>query len=602
MDQLLSNKEKEQFYKNGFITKENLIPKKLLDSAIRAINQELGQGISKDEVKIANAGSWFPSLATSLVITDLYNKSKVIQVVEAFTGQYLPLFFGQIALRFPGTLCTDKENFLPVPYWNSMWHIDGFHSPDNGIPKGEIRNFTMLIGVMLSDVQEDFSGNLVVFPSSHHIIESHFNREGIIDQVKEKGVERIPEIVLPSPSQIKGPKGTVVFAHYSLAHSIAPNSSPNTRYAIYFRVNVRSKPDIIPLKDIWIDYPPMKDVIKENRNKINISDIKGQKLKPKYIDEEYRDRMKDILKSQNELSSLIKESEDLFTKNQWDKAKPLFTKLAYEKPNDCFIQLKTGVCYTFQTDENDVPNGIKYIKNVINMYPSFPNGYSLLAQNFARSKNYNLAIENINLMMNCPKIEDQADSIFDGLKCAQNCLIQLNRVKEIDLLIEKALVKYPNLSTKLSTLKNERESLELWKYGTDWINSPQKDFKKGIDIFTKIVNINNKDYWGLLLLGGCYSWSGSPQTGEKYLQEAFKLNSDLPHGYSALSQCLFYQGKLNETKIILEKFIEKTFDSNNKDHADKIYECIEVAKKCYQKKELDSWILKLKNKYKLVLK
>ena len=48
--------------------------------------------------------------------------------------------------------------------------------------------------------------------------------------------------------------GDAVICHYLLAHSIVPNCSPDLRYAVYFRLNVREgerfHPE--PMTNMWI--------------------------------------------------------------------------------------------------------------------------------------------------------------------------------------------------------------------------------------------------------------------------------------------------------------------------------------------------------------
>jgi hypothetical protein len=53
-------------------------------------------------------------------------------------------------------------------------------------------------------------------------------------------------------------QGDVVLAHYSLAHSIAPNSGHDIRYMVYFRINLRADElcDPVPMLNIWTDYSP----------------------------------------------------------------------------------------------------------------------------------------------------------------------------------------------------------------------------------------------------------------------------------------------------------------------------------------------------------
>lgn len=74
---------------------------------------------------------------------------------------------------------------------------------------------------------------------------------------------------LPPPVQIHAKPGDIVLAHYQTAHAIAPNTSPNIRYASYFRMHHRShavegsKPSC--LTNIWEDYDGLHEVVNELR-------------------------------------------------------------------------------------------------------------------------------------------------------------------------------------------------------------------------------------------------------------------------------------------------------------------------------------------------
>jgi hypothetical protein len=57
--------------------------------------------------------------------------------------------------------------------------------------------------------------------------------------MKEKGVEGLPYLPISKPHQICAKAGDVILCHYQLAHTISPNTSPNIRYCVYFRLNVR---------------------------------------------------------------------------------------------------------------------------------------------------------------------------------------------------------------------------------------------------------------------------------------------------------------------------------------------------------------------------
>jgi ectoine hydroxylase-related dioxygenase (phytanoyl-CoA dioxygenase family) len=130
-------------------------------------------------------------------------------------------------------------------------HLDGMYSPHNGVPKGVIQNFTMLVGVFLSDVTAPYSGNFTVWPGTHHIYEEYFRVH-----TPQALLEGMPPVEMPEPVQIIARAGDVAFVHYELAHAAAQNVSPYTRYAIFFRLtHVDHDSQVLDvMTDIWREW------------------------------------------------------------------------------------------------------------------------------------------------------------------------------------------------------------------------------------------------------------------------------------------------------------------------------------------------------------
>ena len=130
---------------------------------------------------------------------------------------------GQIALRKAGNA---SKPHPPEP------HVDGLPTPFNGVPASVlVSNFTALVGIYLSPVRTEFSGNFTVWPGSHHILESHCREHG--PEALRNGMPCIP---FGAPVQLMTEPGDVVLCHYELAHAAAVNLSAVDRYAVYFRL------------------------------------------------------------------------------------------------------------------------------------------------------------------------------------------------------------------------------------------------------------------------------------------------------------------------------------------------------------------------------
>lgn len=246
----LSIPQKKQFYETGYLQVPGVVPQVMVDAALHAINRSLGEGVAREDIATMRSQSYCTELQTDPVITDLLNATPAWKLAESLigAGQFKPVHGGQIALRFP-------SNVDPPPAPSP--HLDGMHSPTNGVPFGEIRNFTMLVGVLLSDLKAPFSGNFTVWPGTHHQYEQYFR-----EHTPQALLNGMPPIELPEPVQITGHAGDIVLVHYELAHAAAINVSPHIRYAIFFRlVHVNhAEQKWESMTDIWLEYAGMREL------------------------------------------------------------------------------------------------------------------------------------------------------------------------------------------------------------------------------------------------------------------------------------------------------------------------------------------------------
>ena len=232
------------FKDNGFVRLSGLIGPDIIRNALREVNRQIGQSQSGvDQFKAKS----FPSQPE---ITNLFNKSGIPSLLKLLLGDKRNPYqgAGQLAIRFPGDACppgTTETNYNHSEAVRKGWHIDG--CPSNFIPGitdhyGEIHNFDCLVGVLLSTTTQENSGELCVYPKSHYDLASYFQTKANLDAVYKKGNEKLPtgvktdQVLKNKPVHCLGNAGDVFLANYMTAHYIAPNTSENIRYAVYFRV------------------------------------------------------------------------------------------------------------------------------------------------------------------------------------------------------------------------------------------------------------------------------------------------------------------------------------------------------------------------------
>jgi hypothetical protein len=229
----------------GFARLRGVVAPALVRAALREVNRQLGAG-SPDAFRAK-------TFAASAVVNALFNDSALPAVCAALLG---PLPAGavysqtgaQLALRFPGDLCARGDPDGAAEAADAVrraWHIDGLPGPFlRGITDhyGEVRNFDALVGVLLADVDAPQSGELCVYPGSHVELARHVADASLLPRLCREGAAALPtgaatdSVLSRAPEPCLGRAGDVFIANYMCAHFVAPNGSPNIRYAVYFRV------------------------------------------------------------------------------------------------------------------------------------------------------------------------------------------------------------------------------------------------------------------------------------------------------------------------------------------------------------------------------
>ena len=224
----LTDQQKRRFIEDGYIVIPNAVPRVMVDAARQSINHYIGQhGMPPDELDIYRAQTYCRHLTQTHEITTLFNDTPVFSLTESLVGEgrLSKAASGQIGLRFPAPPFADAGP--------PRGHLDGIGSGKNGSNVGEYhRGFTGFAVVYLSDVPTEYSGNFTVWPGSHLTVEQHLEQQGV--DVLTRGC---PQCDWPRPPvQVTGQAGDAVIAHHQLIHTAAPNTSPNIRYGIIFRL------------------------------------------------------------------------------------------------------------------------------------------------------------------------------------------------------------------------------------------------------------------------------------------------------------------------------------------------------------------------------
>ena len=225
------------FMRDGYAHFPQIVTAEGLAAARSTIDRDMHENYSADRQVEYDNQSFCPALLGTPEIMNLVREAAIQERIgELLQPEAVVCDDGQIAIRQAHNA---DSRHVPVP------HIDGIPTPNNGMDGDELRPFTMLLGVFLSDVVADFSGNFTVWPGSHLLLAEYFAKRG--ERARREGMPAIP---LGQPKQLLCKAGDVVLCHYNLAHGAAVNTSDFDRYAVFFRFTHRTFD-----RDVYQDAP-----------------------------------------------------------------------------------------------------------------------------------------------------------------------------------------------------------------------------------------------------------------------------------------------------------------------------------------------------------
>ena len=229
---------------HGYATVRGAVPDAAVRRALAAVTR------SGSSARTA-LGSAAPELLKARPILDLLNAPGVVRLIDELLGlpRIDPVARAQIAVVHRH--CGVEE---PIAADKLAWHIDGMN-------KKSLGHFSLLIGVVLTDLTRSGSGSLAVWPGSHRTIEQWFAAElacererassssgspDVVSAVLQRVVERFcsepPQLYPEDAVELLCSPGDVVILPYHTAHTatrIANALCPAERVVVYFRVRLR---------------------------------------------------------------------------------------------------------------------------------------------------------------------------------------------------------------------------------------------------------------------------------------------------------------------------------------------------------------------------
>ena len=218
----LSDADKTFFKENGYLVMRGAVEPETVDAALDRLWGALDEDRDDPESWIRKGYRTVPIGGEDIIAGTTYN-NRVFAMAEELVGKDKLNTGGGAGphINFPDP---DREWREP-----GGGHLDGYHTPTNGVPKGVVGSFTLGATVYLDKVEKQ-GGGFTVWPESHRIWAEYFRHHDL---------DSLPGGVAPfdlGPSyEFTGDGGDVCFWHHQMSHTAGSNCGHNVRIALISR-------------------------------------------------------------------------------------------------------------------------------------------------------------------------------------------------------------------------------------------------------------------------------------------------------------------------------------------------------------------------------
>ena len=124
----LTHVQKLALFDRGYVKVPGVVPRVMVDAALRAINHSVGEGMNVEEMVRFRAQSFCPELTKTPVITDLINRTPALELAESAVGVGKIRPVGgdsSLTVFYPGInkLFVYQNPFVGLPTWNCAYSI-----------------------------------------------------------------------------------------------------------------------------------------------------------------------------------------------------------------------------------------------------------------------------------------------------------------------------------------------------------------------------------------------------------------------------------------------------------------------------------------------
>lgn len=223
----ISDAQREHFREQGYV----VLPGVLTDEQLATGRRIVARMLERKPPEGVGAHFLWPRFTDDAhPLLDLYRAAGIAELAGRLLRPELAVQdpdFAQVATTIP-----------PWPHRPGGPHVDGI-TP--GLDDGTPATFTMLAGLWLTDHDELDRGNLYIWPGTHLRLGAYLAEHGAdaLARVDEMNPGPYPDVPLGDPIQATGPAGSILFAHYLLAHNIGGHfgtAADVRRETLYYRL------------------------------------------------------------------------------------------------------------------------------------------------------------------------------------------------------------------------------------------------------------------------------------------------------------------------------------------------------------------------------
>jgi hypothetical protein len=243
---MLTDTELDDFQRDGVLIRRHAIPRDVWRPALALIEASYSTDAGADHLAAYTQRTFAPELERHPALIRLLTDTPAWPLACDLLGEITPVEQVQIQIRVPDA---DAPGLQPI----KAMHVDGVACPH--LDPDELRTFSLLVGVPLTDVRERHAGALHYLPGGHHQMARWFASAWSLGMSEQAP----PEIDVQDGAAFLAEAGDLLLMHHLVPHRVGRNTARTPRIAAYFRLShpALATHRLQALRNPWLDYPPL---------------------------------------------------------------------------------------------------------------------------------------------------------------------------------------------------------------------------------------------------------------------------------------------------------------------------------------------------------